>query len=56
MDDPSLHPRLASLLDVCLRDNRQAWELRPDGTYVQRRPPSPETERATHRLLAEAGR
>jgi polyphosphate kinase len=37
-------------------DNRQAWELRADGTYEQRRPSSPETERATHRTLAESVR
>ena len=31
-------------------DNRQAWELRSDGVYVQRNP-GDEAERATHRLL-----
>ncbi|HEX5830561.1 MAG TPA: polyphosphate kinase 1 [Gemmatimonadaceae bacterium] len=49
VDDRSLHPRLQSLLDVCLRDNRQAWVLHPDGTYVQRQPEG--EERATHRIL-----
>jgi polyphosphate kinase len=33
-----LRARLWEVLDVTLRDRRQAWDLRPDGTYVQRRP------------------
>jgi polyphosphate kinase len=49
IDDPALHPRLHSLLETCLRDNRQAWDLGPDGTWRQR---VPEGEvRATHSLL-----
>ena len=47
---------LRDLLLLMWEDNRQAWELRADGTYEQRRPPGPETERATHRLLVETGR
>jgi polyphosphate kinase len=38
VEDASLHPRLQSLLDTCLADNRQAWDLQADGTYVQRQP------------------
>ena len=44
-----LHMRLRSLLDTCLADNRQAWELHADGTWTQRVPHGP--ERATHRIL-----
>ena len=51
VEDPGLHGPLGSLLAVCLADNRQAWELRPDGTYAQRRPAEGEEERATHVLL-----
>ena len=36
IEDPALHARLESLLRTCLDDNRQAWMLQPDGTYVQR--------------------
>ncbi|MDQ3516150.1 MAG: polyphosphate kinase 1 [Gemmatimonadota bacterium] len=50
VEDPLLHPRVKSLLDTCLVDNRQAWELKPDGTYVQRLP-GPDVERAAHRTL-----
>jgi polyphosphate kinase len=49
VDDPALHPRLKSLLETCLRDNRQAWDLGPDGTWRQR-VPTDET-RATHTIL-----
>ena len=51
IDDKSLHPRLHSLLETLLTDNRQAWELEPDGSYVQRVPHSGEGVRATHVLL-----
>jgi polyphosphate kinase len=53
IDDPADRQALRDLLMLMLEDNRQAWELQPDGSYEQRRPPSPETERATHRLLIE---
>jgi polyphosphate kinase len=48
--DRSLHPRLESLLEVCLADNRQAWDLGPEGDWVQRHAGADE-ERATHRRL-----
>ena len=35
VEDQALHPRLRSLLDTWLEDNRQAWELQADGSYVQ---------------------
>ena len=38
VDDPALHPQLRSLLAAELADNRRAWDLLSDGTYVQRRP------------------
>jgi polyphosphate kinase len=50
VEDRTLHARLQSLLETCLADNRQAWELRSDGTYVQRTPQD-DVERATHRTL-----
>ena len=50
VDDVTLQPRLHSLLAVCLSDNRQAWDLAADGTYIQRLP-NGEPVRATHQLL-----
>ena len=38
IEDRSLHPRVCTLLETCLADNRMAWDLHPDGSYVQRKP------------------
>lgn len=48
--DQGLHHRLASLLAVYLSDDRQAWDLRPDGSYVQRTPAS-DADLGSHRVL-----
>jgi polyphosphate kinase len=50
VEDTSWHPRLRSLLDTCLSDNRQAWDLQPDGTYVQRQPDG-EDERSAQEIF-----
>ena len=50
VDEPALQQRLHSLLRICLADNRQAWELKADGSYVQRSP-GDEPEISTHQLL-----
>jgi polyphosphate kinase len=34
-----------------LADNRQAWELQPDGQYIQRHPSKDEPERSTQDIL-----
>jgi polyphosphate kinase len=47
--NPVFKKRLQSVLEVCLADNRQAWDLQSDGSYRQRDPG--EHERATHRML-----
>jgi polyphosphate kinase len=47
---PELHQRLMSLLETCLADNRQAWELSADGAFAQRAPAEGD-ERATHKKL-----
>jgi polyphosphate kinase len=38
INDRSLHPRVCTLLETCLADNRMAWDLHADGSYVQRKP------------------
>jgi polyphosphate kinase len=53
LEDAHHRRSLRELLELMWEDNRQAWELLPDGAYVQRQPPSPEEERATHRRLLE---
>jgi polyphosphate kinase len=37
VEDPHLQGDLRFLLDTQLRDTRSAWEMQPDGRYVQRR-------------------
>jgi polyphosphate kinase len=36
--DRRLHGRVISLLETLLADNRQAWDMNSDGSYVQRTP------------------
>jgi polyphosphate kinase len=54
-----LRERLWEILDIMLRDRRQAWDLRPDGSYVQRVPlegaSGPEAV-GTHQTLMELTR
>jgi polyphosphate kinase len=55
VEDPALHPRLDRLLQMYLEDNRQAWLLHADGTYVQVRPGEGERPRGVHdQLLRDA--
>ncbi len=49
VESPALHERLRSLLATYLDDNRQAWELRPEGQWVQRVPEG--AARSSHELL-----
>ena len=53
VEAPPLQARLRALLETCLEDNRQAWELRADGEWVQRKPRG--EVRSTHiQLLADS--
>ena len=36
--DPALRQELWEVLRICLADQRSAWDMQPDGSYVQRRP------------------
>jgi polyphosphate kinase len=39
VEAPALRGRLWEFLQIMLRDQRQAWEMQPDGSYRQRQPP-----------------
>jgi polyphosphate kinase len=52
--DRSLHSRVCSLLETCLADNRLAWDLHPDATYVQRKPGTRPVVSAHERFLANS--
>ncbi len=45
-----LHRKVKSVLETCLSDNRQAWELHADGQY-RRRHPEGAPERATQEMF-----
>jgi polyphosphate kinase len=49
VESPALHERLRALLAAYLEDNRQAWDLGSDGTWIQREPAG--HVRASHELL-----
>jgi polyphosphate kinase len=51
IEDPRHRAEIRRLLELMLADNRQAWEMQPDGSYVQRHPAPGEPERATHKVL-----
>lgn len=51
--DRALQTRLKALLEVCLEDNRFAWELGADGKYVQRSPEGGEEIAAHQRFLRD---
>ena len=38
IEEPALRAQLWEILQACLDDSRQAWEMQPDGSYVQRQP------------------
>jgi len=53
IEAPRHRAEIRRVLDLMLADNRQAWEMRSDGSYVQRRPAAGEPERGTQRVLTE---
>ena len=40
IETPAHRARLWEILQIMLHDRRQAWDMQPDGTYVQRQPES----------------
>jgi polyphosphate kinase len=42
VETPSLRRQLWQILQTCLEDRRQAWDMRSDGTYKQRTPDATE--------------
>ena len=50
IEDQSLHAKVMSVLETCLSDNRQAWDLNAQGVYRQRQPGT-DVDRGTHAAL-----
>lgn len=55
IENPLHRMEIRRALELMLQDNRQAWDMQPDGSYVQRRPADGEAERGTHQLLIGRG-
>ena len=53
VEEPSLVNRLKEILAIFLADNRYAWELQADGTYIQRHPQADEPERSAQNLFMD---
>ncbi|MDR9404866.1 MAG: polyphosphate kinase 1, partial [Halothece sp. Uz-M2-17] len=51
IDDRRIFQELKEILELMLSDNRQAWELQPDGHYVQRQPEEDGEVISTHETL-----
>ncbi|MEA2563159.1 MAG: polyphosphate kinase [Acidobacteriota bacterium] len=53
VEEPRLQEELDAVLDLELGDNVKAWEMRPDGSYVRRRPGKGEEPRSSQDLLMQ---
>ncbi len=51
--DPRLVKTIHKILDIMLTDNRLAWDLQPDGSYIQRQPQAGEAVRNSQHQLVE---
>jgi polyphosphate kinase len=53
VEDRKLRTEIRTLFDVHLNDNRSAWDMQPDGSYVQRMPAPGQESRGSHEVLIE---
>jgi polyphosphate kinase len=53
IESPDIFKDLQEILGVMLADNRKAWELQSDGTFIQRKPKKGEEVRSTHDIFME---
>jgi polyphosphate kinase len=53
VEDPRLKEEIQAILDLELADNVKAWDMRSDGTYVQRRPAPGKEARNSQELLMQ---
>ena len=51
--DPDIAKELQEILGIMLSDNRKAWDLQPDGQYIQRHPPENTPELIAHDIFME---
>ncbi len=48
-----LRQELRQILDVQLNDRRSAWEMQPDGAYIQRQPGEGDDQRGSQQILID---
>jgi len=53
VDTPDLQRELRQILDVQLNDRRSAWDMQPDGSYVQRIPGEDDDPRSSQQMLMD---
>lgn len=53
VQDPDLAKDLQEILGIMLADNRQGWELQPDGSYLQRRGKNDAIAQSSQNILME---
>ncbi len=53
IEDPRHRAEIRRLFELMLEDNRQAWDMQPDGSYVQRRPAPGEADRGSQQILID---
>jgi polyphosphate kinase len=51
VEDPDCQASLRQILDVQLNDRRSAWDMQPDGTYIQRTPAEGDDPRGCQEIL-----
>ncbi|VXD25744.1 polyphosphate kinase 1 [Planktothrix paucivesiculata] len=51
--DPDIAKELEEILGIMLSDNRKAWDLQPDGQYIQRHPAENSPELIAHDIFME---
>jgi polyphosphate kinase len=53
IEDPDISNDLQEIMGIMLADNRQAWDMNPDGTYQQRRPRIGTESESTQQILMD---
>jgi polyphosphate kinase len=53
VEAPALVCEIRSILDVNLQDTLSAWDMQPDGSYIQRMPADPDESGGSHCQLTE---
>ncbi|HEX4925246.1 MAG TPA: hypothetical protein VFV50_14225, partial [Bdellovibrionales bacterium] len=56
VEERALREKLWDVLQIMLNDQRQAWDMQPDGTYVQRLPVTETQQTGSHAQLMKIAR